>query len=157
MHVLEQTQEIHASPEAVFAFFSDPANLARITPPWLRFRIHGVPPAALGEGSRIEYRIRWLIFRLRWVTRITRWRAPIEFEDVQEKGPYARWVHTHRFTARDGSVRMEDRVEYALPFGALGRLVHRLRVHRQLEEIFAYRRRAIEQIFPPAAAGRARS
>lgn len=156
MHVLEQAQEIDASPEAVFAFFSDPGNLARITPPWLQFRIHGAPPAALGEGSRIEYRIRWLIFRLRWVTRITRWRAPLEFQDVQEKGPYAAWVHTHRFSPRDGRVRMEDRVEYALPFGAIGRLVHRLRVRRQLEEIFAYRRRAIEQIFPPAARERAR-
>ena len=62
MHVLEQVQEIDASPEAVFAFFSDPGNLARITPSWLRFRIHGAPPSALGEGSRIEYRIRWLIF-----------------------------------------------------------------------------------------------
>ncbi len=153
MHVLEQVQEIDASPEAVFAFFSDPGNLARITPPWLRFRIHGAPPSALGEGSRIEYRIRWLIFRLRWVTRITRWRAPVEFQDVQEKGPYAAWVHTHRFAHRDGRVRMEDRVEYALPFGPLGRLVHRLGVRRQLEGIFSYRRRAIEEIFAPAVRG----
>ncbi len=150
MHVLEQAHEIDASPDAVFAFFSDPANLARITPPWLRFRIHGAVPSALGEGSRIEYRIRWLVFRFRWVTRITRWRAPFEFQDVQEKGPYAVWVHTHRVSPGNGRVRMDDRVEYALPFGALGRLVHRLGVRRQLEEIFAYRRRAIDEIFPPS-------
>ena len=48
---------------------------------------------------------------------------------------------------------MEDHVEYALPFGLLGRLVHRLRVRRQLEEIFDYRRRAIEEIFAPAVRG----
>jgi ligand-binding SRPBCC domain-containing protein len=147
VHSLDQAQVIDASVEEVFAFFSDPANLARITPPGLGFRIHGAPPQALGEGSRIEYRIRWLVFRLRWVTRITKWRAPLEFQDVQEKGPYAAWIHTHRFSRRGGAVLMEDHVDYALPFGLLGRIVHRLAVRRQLEEIFAYRRRAIEEIF----------
>ncbi len=156
MHALDQAQEIDASLEEVFAFFSDPANLARITPPGLGFRIHGAAPAALGEGSRIEYRIRWLVFRLRWVTRITKWRVPSEFQDLQEKGPYADWVHTHRFSRRGDAVLMEDHVDYALPFGPLGRLVHRLAVRRQLEEIFAYRRRAIEEIFPPSRATQAR-
>jgi hypothetical protein len=149
-HVLEQSQEIPASADSVFAFFSDPANLARLTPPWLRFRIHGSPPGVLSEGSRIEYRIRWTVVTLRWVTRITRWSPPLEFEDVQERGPYAAWIHTHRFSPSgrgDGAVRMDDRVEYALPFGPIGRAVHRLFVRRQLEEIFAYRRRAIEEIF----------
>lgn len=150
MPALDQTQEIAAPLEDVFAFFSNPANLSRITPPWLAFRMHGVPPATLGEGVRLEYRIRWAVFTLRWVTRITRWQAPHEFEDIQEKGPYARWVHTHRFSERDGRVVMQDHVDYELPFGILGRLVHRLRVRRQLEGIFAYRRRAIDEIFPPA-------
>jgi ligand-binding SRPBCC domain-containing protein len=150
MPSLDQTQEIAAPPAEVFAFFSNPANLARITPPWLRFRIHGPPPRILGEGARLEYRIRWSVFTIRWVTRITRWRAPHEFEDVQEKGPYARWVHTHRFTESNGRVVMEDHVDYALPLGVLGRLVHRLRVRRQLEEIFEYRRRSIAEIFAPS-------
>ncbi len=157
VHVLEQSQEIPASAESVFAFFSDPANLARITPPGLNFRIHGAPPRPLAEGSRIEYRIRWSVATLRWVTRITRWSPPDGFVDVQERGPYAVWIHTHTFTpsgrhAGTVGVRMDDRVEYALPFGPLGRAVHRLVVRRQLGEIFAYRRRAIEAVFgrPPA-------
>ncbi|HVQ54732.1 MAG TPA: SRPBCC family protein, partial [Thermoanaerobaculia bacterium] len=81
MHSLDQTQQIAAPLEEVFAFFSNPANLARITPPWLSFRIHGPAPSALGEGSRIEYRIRWGLFTLRWVTRITRWTPTSEFQD----------------------------------------------------------------------------
>ena len=147
MHSLDQAQEIDASPEEVFAFFSDPGNLARITPPGLRFRIHGPSPARIGEGSRIEYRIRWLVFPLLWVTRITRWNAPHGFQDVQEKGPYAAWIHTHRFSRRGDRILMEDHVDYALPLGALGRLVHRLVVRGQLQAIFDYRRRAIQEIF----------
>jgi hypothetical protein len=50
---------------------------------------------------------------------------------------------------------MDDRVEYELPFGPLGRLVHALRVRRQLEEIFDFRRRAIEEIFHEAEAAAA--
>ncbi len=151
MYSLDRTQKIEAPPERVFAFFSDPANLARITPPWLAFRIHGHLPRPLAEGSRIEYRIRWALFRLRWVTRITRWRPTTEFQDLQEKGPYASWVHTHRFAPSGSGVVMEDHVEYALPFGVLGRIAHRLGVRRQLEQIFDYRREAIENLFEKQA------
>jgi ligand-binding SRPBCC domain-containing protein len=151
---LERKQTIPGARIAdVFAFFSDPRNLARITPPWLSFRIVGDVPPRLEAGSRLEYRIRWTFWSLRWVTRITRWDPPHEFEDVQERGPYARWEHTHRFREVEGGVEMEDRVAYRLPFGPLGALVHRLRVRQQLEGIFDFRRREIERLFagPPRA------
>lgn len=157
MYVLERSQRISAPLSDVFAFFSDPGNLARLTPPGLRFRIVGAAPGEMAAGARFDYRIRWTLFRLRWVTRITRWEPPRQFQDVQEKGPYKTWVHTHSFTGGSDGVTMHDRVEYALPFGPLGRLVHRLAVRRQLEQIFDYRRRAIEEIFgvrsPKNAAG----
>jgi uncharacterized protein YbjT (DUF2867 family)/ligand-binding SRPBCC domain-containing protein len=147
-HVLERSQSIPASRREVFDFFSDPGNLARLTPPNLNFRIFGPPPVRLEAGSRLEYRIRWSMVRLRWVTRITRWVPDSEFEDVQEEGPYRVWIHTHRFDGDGDEVTMHDRVEYALPLGAVGRLVHRLAVRRQLEAIFDFRRQAIEEIFP---------
>jgi uncharacterized protein YbjT (DUF2867 family)/ligand-binding SRPBCC domain-containing protein len=147
-HVLERAQRIPAPRHEVFEFFSDPANLARLTPEGLRFRIFGVPPVRLETGSRLEYRIRWSLLRLRWVTRITRWVPESEFEDVQEEGPYRTWIHTHRFEDEGDRAVMKDRVEYELPFGALGRLVQRVLVRRQLEAIFDFRRRAIEESFP---------
>lgn len=147
MYLLERSQRVAAPLSEVFAFFSDPGNLARITPPWLRFRILAQPPEPLAAGSRLEYRISWTFLTLRWVTRITRWEPPWQFQDVQEKGPYKTWIHTHRFTEDPGGVTIHDRVEYALPLGPFGRLAHRLRVRRQLEEIFDYRRGATEHIF----------
>jgi len=148
VHTLERVQRVAAPVDRVFGFFSDPRNLAALTPPWLSFRIVGPLPGTLTEGSRLEYRIRWAVFPLRWVTRITRWRPNEEFQDVQESGPYAAWIHTHRFRPDGDGVLMEDRVEYALPFGPLGRLVHAARVRRQLEAIFDYRRKAIAALFP---------
>ena len=82
------------------------------------------------------------------MTRITVWDPPRGFEDVEERGPYRLWRHRHSFEpGTGGGVLMKDRVEYARPFGALGRLVHFLVVRRQLAAIFAYRRRAIAEIF----------
>jgi ligand-binding SRPBCC domain-containing protein len=156
-HVLARSQTIPASPEEVFAFFSDPGNLARITPPWLRFRIHGERPAPMTQGSRIEYRIVWTLVTIRWVTRIVSWNPPAGFVDAQERGPYAKWVHSHAFTPVQNGVRMDDGVEYELPLGPLGRIVHALRVRRQLEEIFDYRERAIGEIFAASPQRGARS
>jgi ligand-binding SRPBCC domain-containing protein len=144
---LERTQRIPAPISEVFAFFSDPANLGRITPPGLRFRIRGERSSPLAAGSRIEYRIRWIGIPIRWVTRITEWQPPREFEDVQEIGPYRRWRHRHRFAEDAAGVEMQDRIDYEMPFGVLGRLVHALRVRSQLEAIFEYRRTAIGEIF----------
>ncbi len=105
------------------------------------------------EGTRIEYRIRWTVLTLRWVTVIARWVPGVEFEDRQERGPYRTWIHTHRFEAAGDAVLMRDHVRYELPFGPLGRIAHVLLVRRQLEQIFEYRRRAIEKIFRRTEAG----
>ncbi|MBC8646324.1 MAG: SRPBCC family protein [Thermoanaerobaculia bacterium] len=156
LYVLEREQWIPAPRPQVWAFFSDPGNLARITPGSLRFQIVGGPPPPLSRDSRIVYRIRWAFLTLRWITRISRWEPETVFEDVQEKGPYRRWVHSHLFTSEDGGTRMRDRVEYELPFGILGRLAHRLLVRRQLEGIFRHRAGVISELFPPAGAGVAR-
>jgi ligand-binding SRPBCC domain-containing protein len=73
--------------------------------------------------------------------------SAFEFVDVQAKGPYKFWRHTHRFSETDGGTSMEDMVAYALPFGALGRLVHRLQVARDLSRIFDYRARRVQALF----------
>jgi ligand-binding SRPBCC domain-containing protein len=154
LYSLDRSQEIPAPLDEVFAFFSNPGNLSRITPTWLRFRIVGEPPRELSEGSRLEYRIRWTLLTLKWVTRIVRWVPGVEFQDVQERGPYRTWMHTHRFAQRGRVVLMQDHVDYELPFGVLGRLAHGLRVRRQLEAIFDYRRRVIQELFPPPSPAR---
>ena len=42
---------------------------------------------------------------------------------------------------------MLDRVNYQLPLGAVGRLVHPFLVERKLHEIFNYRIKRVEEIF----------
>ena len=68
-------------------------------------------------------------------------------EDLQEKGPYAYWLHRHSFESVEGGVRMTDRVEYRLPFGAPGWWIAGWWVRRRLDEIFDYRERIIHEVF----------
>jgi len=61
---------------------------------------------------------------------------------------------TYTFRPVEGGVEMEDVVHYGLPFGVLGLAAHTLTVRRRVEEIFAYRREALEERFPQAHEGR---
>jgi len=130
----------------VFDFFSRPQNLERLTPQWLQFRIRTPAPISIAPGAEIEYSIRVHGVPVHWKTVIESWHPPYEFVDVQAKGPYKLWRHTHRFAAKDGGTTVTDDVEYALPFGILGRIVNRLQVSRDLARIFDYRTEQVREL-----------
>ncbi|HJQ70672.1 MAG TPA: SRPBCC family protein [Blastocatellia bacterium] len=140
VYVLEREQLIDLPRREVFAFFSDAFNLERITPRFLKFRILTERPVRMEPGTLLEYRLSLFGVRFYWRTRIEEWRPEDYFVDVQLKGPYALWRHTHSFEElAEGRTLMRDRVEYAIPFGPLGRLAHWLLVRRSLKRIFDYR------------------
>lgn len=130
--------------DRVFAFFSAAENLERITPPELKFRITTPLPIAMRVGALIEYRLRLGGVPFGWTTRIDAWEPPVRFIDVQLRGPYALWEHTHEFEEVEGRTRIRDRVRYRLPFGVLGRLALPM-VRWQLGRIFAHREAAVRE------------
>ena len=132
--------------ETVFEFFSKAENLEKLTPPWLKFSIVTPPPIRMRQGLTIEYRIRVRGLSLAWLTEIERWNPPFEFIDVQLKGPYKMWRHTHHFSESAGGTTIVDVVNYALPFGPLGRFLHWLQIRRDLDRIFDYRERRVREL-----------
>lgn len=132
--------------QEVFAFFADARNLEAITPPWLGFRIPSPKMIVMAPGTLIEYRLRWHRLPIRWITEIRRWDPPTSFMDVQLRGPYRLWEHTHLFQAVDGGTRMCDVVRYALPFGFLGRIAHACVVKADLDRIFDFRARKVSEL-----------
>ena len=130
--------------DEVFAFFGDAANLERLTPPFLKFRILTPPPIVMRPGTLIDYRISLHGLPMKWRSEITEWRPPYSFVDEQRRGPYKSWIHRHTFAAESGGTRVSDDVQYEVTGGAL---VHRLLVQGQLEKIFNYRLTVLGELF----------
>jgi ligand-binding SRPBCC domain-containing protein len=133
--------------QEVFAFFSDPSNLERITPPFLRFRVLAVSTPVLQEGTEIRYRLRLHGLPIAWTSRITEWHPPHGFTDVQIRGPYRLWRHRHEFVMEHHGTRLLDTVDYQVPFAQLLRALALTWVERDLEQIFTYRQQVIERLF----------
>ena len=152
LHLLERQQLVGRPRAEVFAFFADAHNLERLTPPFLRFEILTPAPIPMRPGTLIDYRLSLFGVPFRWRTEIEAFEPGVRFVDVQLRGPYRRWHHTHTFADAPGGTLVGDRVEYALPLGPLGEVARALLVRRQLDAIFEYRRRVIGELFAAPAA-----
>jgi len=146
-HVFEQEQLVRRTRGEVFAFFADAANLERITPASLHFEIRSPQPIEMRAGAIIDYQLSLFGLRLKWRTLIESFDPESGFVDVQTKGPYRAWRHSHEFSDAPGGTLVRDRVEYEVPFGLFGELARRLFVARQIRRIFSFRRVAIETAF----------
>ena len=123
-----------------FAFFAEPANLARLTPRLLRFRLVERSPT-IDRGARFRYRVG----PLDWVAEIAIWRPPYAFADVQVLGPYRVWRHRHELSEAGGGTEVRDVVEYQLRGGPAVGLLEPL--HRWfLRRLFAYRSRRLDEL-----------
>jgi ligand-binding SRPBCC domain-containing protein len=148
--LLRARQRVPVSRRELFPLFSDAANLARITPPELGFDILTKLPVAMHVGALIDYRIGLYGIPMNWRTEITAWNPPVEFVDTQLRGPYAEWVHRHRFIEMTpASTLVEDFVRFRLPLGRLGGVAGPI-VRRQLRRIFTFRRGAILRLIEEA-------
>ena len=98
--------------DEVFPFFAEARNLESITPPWLNFKVLTPAPVVMRAGTLIDYRIRFHGIPIRWRTEIVKWDAPHSFVDMQLRGPYTLWHHTHTFEERGGGTLCIDDVRY---------------------------------------------
>jgi ligand-binding SRPBCC domain-containing protein len=129
----------------VFPFFGEARNLEAITPPWLRFEVLTPAPIAMRPGTLIDYRIRIHGIPIRWRTEIAEWQPPHRFVDVQLRGPYTLWHHTHTFEELNGGTLCTDLVQYR-PRG--GAIINQLFVRRDVARIFAYRAARLRELLP---------
>jgi ligand-binding SRPBCC domain-containing protein len=154
-YVLERTQVVPAPLEDAFAFFAEARNLERITPVWLRFRILEAPDE-LRAGARLHYRLRLFAIPIHWRTEIVAWTPPRGFTDVQVRGPFRVWEHSHRLRPVPEGTEIYDHVRYRLFLGPVGALVRRLLVRRWLDAIFDYRAATVTGLLRRAPAARPR-
>jgi ligand-binding SRPBCC domain-containing protein len=143
---LQRVQRLPRPLDEVFAFFSSARNLEAITPAHLQFHILTPEPIRMASGTLIDYRLKLSGIPFQWQTRIEAFEPKVRFVDIQLKGPYRRWHHTHEFLAVPDGTLMVDDVEYEMPYGVLGSLVHWMFVRGSLDQIFEFRRQRINEL-----------
>ncbi len=148
LYQLHSRQNLPISPKEAWAFLSNPANLKVITPEHMGFHILNGADREMFPGQIIQYKVSpFAGITTKWVTEITHVKEGEYFVDEQRFGPYALWHHKHFIKPIPGGVEMEDVIDYKLPFGILGQLTHPILVKKQLEKIFAYREKKLEELF----------
>jgi ligand-binding SRPBCC domain-containing protein len=129
-------------------FLSNPSNLKTITPPNMRFTIISGADRLIYPGQIIQYLVTPIPgIRTKWVTEITHVKNKKYFVDEQRFGPYSFWHHKHFIHPLTYGIELEDIVDYKIPFGFFGQLLHILFIKRRLNKIFRFRKEKLDQLF----------
>jgi len=126
----------------VFAFHEQPDALERLTPPFAPARVirrtGGILPGAI-----VELEVPLGPFKTRWLARHTEYEKDRLFADVQDHGPFRRWVHHHRFEpVSPNECRLTDDIDFSLPGGPLIDFLGAWFARLQLRRMFRYRHEA---------------
>ncbi len=148
IYTLHTKQNLPITKEQAWEFLSNPRNLKTITPDYMGFEILSGADRPCYAGQIIQYIVTPILgIKTKWVTEITHVQEGHYFVDEQRFGPYALWHHKHFIKEIPGGVEMEDIVDYKVPLGILGQLVHPFLVKPKLQEIFEYREKALYEMF----------
>ncbi|HET6422930.1 MAG TPA: TIGR01777 family oxidoreductase [Planctomycetaceae bacterium] len=136
--VFERRVLLPVSAEAAFAWHERPGAFQRLSPPWEPVEL--LSHDGIRDGARAELRMRLGPVSQTWIAEHRDYRAGQQFRDVQLEGPFAKFEHTHRFTAQDHeSCWLNDHIEYIPPFGTLGRMLAGRMIRKKLDRVFRYR------------------
>ncbi len=148
IYTLHTKQKLPITMSQAWDFLSDPSNLKSITPDYMGFEILSGADRDCYAGQIIQYIVTPVLgIKTKWVTEITHVKEGSYFVDEQRFGPYALWHHKHFIKEIPGGVEMEDIVDYKVPMGFLGQMVHPILVKPKLKEIFAYREKKLVELF----------
>jgi uncharacterized protein (TIGR01777 family) len=117
-----------------------PGAFTRLAPPWRRIEVLEAA-STLAVGARARVRLHVGPIPVEWVAEHVEHVPGVRFRDVARRGPFEKFDHTHTFRPEgEGRSALEDRIEWELPFGKVGRLAEPF-ARRELARTFAYRHR----------------
>ena len=159
MHEIRSEFWLPVSLEKVWAFFSDASNLAKISPKFLGLVVEGDSKTVQGSTVHLNFHPLGLPFALKWdslIENVHESEGEKSFVDVQSKGFFKSWTHTHSFRAGVKSIGKiqisengtwcRDHVQYELPLDFM-ELGNNLVVTRALGSMFAQRKKALYEHF----------
>ncbi|HEY0009295.1 MAG TPA: SRPBCC family protein [Tepidisphaeraceae bacterium] len=141
--------------ERVWAMFEDIETiLPALTPPEQEMELISASPLPPRVGTEVRLSAKTPIGRKTWLARYIEYVPPHDtpkgraawFVDQQVEGPFTAWTHAHRLEAIDAtSTRLIDHIDYTPPGGLAGRMAATMLVTPQLNKLFAYRSKALQE------------
>jgi len=130
------------SPATLFAWHARPGALTRLTPPWQGLRRLD-PEAPLAEGQKVRLQLRLGPWSIPWTALHRDLVADQQFVDQMVQGPFADWVHRHRFLPVAQGCELRDELAWSLPGGRLVEALAEPVMRSMLARAFRYRHRIL--------------
>lgn len=136
----EKETEVPGPQQEVFAWHTREGAFQRLTPPWDNTEV--LDYGGIRDGERVTLRV-MAPWPRKWIAEHEGYIPGLQFKDRQVKGPFPKWVHTHRVEpSLDGNPRvcvMRDLIEFKLPAGPLGVIAYHLFMRKQINTMFDHR------------------
>lgn len=130
---------VDARPEELFRWHTSAGAFSRLAPPFDPIELVE-REQTLHAGDIRHLRVGPRPVHLNWTALHDNWVEGEQFRDVQVRGPFAKWEHTHCcLPAPEGRAWLQDELEYALPLPLLSEPFARPAMASRLLRTFLYR------------------
>lgn len=137
------TSHFSSSRTELYNWHARDGALKRLIPPWEKTSVvsrrGGIEP-----GGRVEMLMHAGPIPFSWLAHHVENRPGEMFRDIQYKGPFSMWSHTHIFSENDSGASLEDRIEYALPAHSIIPRWLKNHVKNTLHRTFQHRKNVLE-------------
>ena len=145
MPIIKIDSHIQASIDTCFDLSRDIGFHVRSLEHTNKRAIVGRTDGLIELGESVTWEAKHLDMTRRMTVEITAMDRPQHFRDEQTDGPFKHFRHDHYFEALGGGVtRMNDVIDFASPFGCLGRCVDRVCLAGYLRRLITERGDAIK-------------
>jgi len=145
--VTHQTRFPHVAASDLFAMCERPGAFLRLAPPWQGVRLIG-QRGTIRNGDTLTFSVPAGPLRLEWHAVHRDYEAGRQFCDVQGRGPFAKWHHTHRFEdCPGGGSLMTDDIDFSMPLAPIGNWLGAWLPKSDLQRLFRFREARIAEDF----------
>jgi uncharacterized protein (TIGR01777 family) len=130
--------EIKSDVQTAFRWHEREGALLRLTPPWEKIDLIE-KTGGIETGAKCTINVHAGFITIPWQAEHIGYVRDRHFKDRQNKGPFAKWEHTHDFEATPSGTVIKDTVEYRLPFHPFSTLIAGKFMKNKLDRMFRYR------------------
>jgi len=142
MPTFHKTTPIDTTPEELFAWHARQGAFERLAPPWEPIRIEKRADG-IEDGAVLIFKVGPGPFKLTWEAHHEGYIEGEQFRDIQKRGPFSTWEHTHRFLpdpdTEGHTALLDDAITYKLPLHPISQWVAGWFARQMVERMFTFR------------------